>query len=128
VQIVFVPSNLGKSEIMYFICPVSHKRCRILYKGYNSPVWKCREAYQNRIYYRGQLSSKKGKYNDRYWELEKQIDDLLTQRKTYTYKGKLTKRAERIESLKLQKSRMDEMRWSLAAMPVSLQRILKYSI
>jgi len=31
VNIISVPSNLGKGDIMYFICPSTNKRCRILY-------------------------------------------------------------------------------------------------
>lgn len=127
VQIVFVPSNIGKGEIMYFVCPVSRKRCRTLYKGYDCPIWKCREAYQNRIYYPGQLSSKKSRYNDRYWELEKQIKELSNQRRTDKYNGHSTKRALRLDSLQNHQNRMDELRWTFDNMPVYLQKSLQRS-
>ena len=31
VQLVSSPSNLGKGKTWYFLCPVTEKRCRILY-------------------------------------------------------------------------------------------------
>lgn len=31
IRLVTVPSNLGKGIIWYFLCPITHKRCRILY-------------------------------------------------------------------------------------------------
>lgn len=42
-------SNLGKGEVPYFVCPVSGRRCRILYRAYGYERWKSREAYQNRL-------------------------------------------------------------------------------
>lgn len=53
-----IPSNLGKEEILYFICPDSGRRSRVLYRCYGSKIWKSREAYQNRIYYQTQLDPK----------------------------------------------------------------------
>lgn len=117
------PSNLGKGEVLYFICPYSGKKCRILYKAYGYHKWKCREAYQNRIYYPSQVSSKKGKYNDRYWELEHKLDEYRKGRKSYTYKGKETKRATRIMAMINERNRMDEIRWSAIAMPKALLKL-----
>lgn len=125
IDIVGVPSNLGKGEVLYFRCPVSHNLCRILYKAYGCPIWKSREAYNNRIYYSGQLSSKKDRYNDRYWVLEKQLEAERGKRKTYTYKGVTTRRANRVQYLIDQQIRMDSLRWSVAAMPVALQKIFR---
>jgi hypothetical protein len=31
VRLVTIPSNLGKGKIWYFLCPVTKKRCRVLY-------------------------------------------------------------------------------------------------
>lgn len=119
-----VPSNIGKGEVLYFRCPVSGKRCRVLYKAYGCEVWKCREAYANRIYYPLQLSSKRNIYNDRYWALDRQIEVLKEMRGTSTYRGKPTKRSLRLHGLRNQRDRMDELRWSLDAMPKYIQRIL----
>ncbi len=96
VPIVTVPSNLGIGEVPYMRCPVSGKQCRILYCAYGSHFYKCREAYQNRIYYVGQKSAKSFLPSDKYWqlirstrfkELEKRLDKKYS--KTH-YNGKYT--------------------------------------
>lgn len=71
VQITTVPSNLGKGEVLYLVCPDSGRRCRILYQAYGSSIYKCRKTYNNRIYYSTQISSKYDKYNDGYWQLDR---------------------------------------------------------
>lgn len=119
-----VPSNLGKGEVLYFRCPVSGKRCRVLYKAYGCEVWKCREAYANRIYYPLQLSSKRNRYNDRYWALDVQIDQLNKMRKADTYRGNPTRRAQRLQGLINQQERMDELRWGFEAMPKYVQKLI----
>ena len=58
IQLCEVPSNLGKGMIPYFLCPVLGKRCRVLYQAYGYHEWKCREAYQSRIFYPSQICSK----------------------------------------------------------------------
>lgn len=118
-------SNLGKGQILYFICPRSGSRCRILYKAYGSHIWKSRLAYSNRIYYPIQLSSKLSKYNDRFWEISSILKLLHKSKVKSSYKGKLTKKAKRINKLEREKSKMDALRWSTLAMPKSLKSILK---
>ena len=76
VRIVSVPSNLGKGNNYYFTCPISGKRCKILYMAYGSNYFKCRNAYQNRIYYLCQLSSRLNLNNDIYWRVERQLKTL----------------------------------------------------
>jgi hypothetical protein len=122
IELVKRPSNLGKGEILYFVCPASRQPCRILYKAYGYHKWKCREAYQNRIYYPTQVSSKRQKYNDRYWQLEG-IMAKNVKRKTYLYKGKVTKRAIKEAKQFGEYCLMDRLRWSRAVMP---KRLLKY--
>src|SRR5690606_5372971 len=58
INLVSVKSNLGKGEILYFECPVTKNRCRILYMAYGSHIWKSRKAYRNRLYYPSQIYSK----------------------------------------------------------------------
>ena len=65
-----IKSNLGKGDLLYFICPVNGKRCRILYSAYGSPIWKSREAYTHRIYYSCQSSSKFNYSDTRYWDID----------------------------------------------------------
>ncbi len=98
IELETVPSNLGKGEVVYFICPDSGKRCRILYKCYGSDMWKARETYQNRIYYENQIENKrfrgmKGLYLDR------QISELFQKAKKSHYKGKPTHLMKRINKL-----------------------------
>lgn len=57
-QIVYIPSNLGKGEILYFVCPNTGKHCRKLY--HNSKYFLHREAF-NHLYYQKQIESKKSR-------------------------------------------------------------------
>jgi len=101
-----VPSNLGKGEIVYFICPVSGKRCRILYKAYGHHKWKSREAYQNRIYYSGQITSKLLKHPERYFVIKnskryKELSSKLYRKHAkLTYRGKPTAWVKELERMK----------------------------
>jgi hypothetical protein len=123
------PSNLGKGEVLYFVCPQTGNLCRILYRAYGSRIWKCREAYTYRIYYPIQTSSKMGKYNDRYWEAERNLEKMYTERATSTYKGKQTRRAKRMERLEETRHHMDLLRWSPISLPKSLLKEMeKYGI
>jgi hypothetical protein len=117
-------SNLGKGEVLYFVCPESGQLCRILYKAYGYHKWKCREAYRTRIYYPLQLSSKKGIYNDKYWQIEHKLEAYKKGRKCNTYNGVETKKAAKIRAMINERNRMDALRWSDVAMPQSLQKFL----
>lgn len=114
IQLISIPSNLGKGEIIYFICPASGRRCRILYKCYGSHIWKSRQAYTGRIYYLKQMLTKRSYYLEAYLEAEKQLAQLLSERKSYTYKGKPTKRLQRIEKLQKDMERFDALTWQYA--------------
>ena len=93
-----IPSNLGKGEVLYFICPQSGRRSRILYRCYGSHTWKSREAYQNRIYYQTQLDPKsvrpfKHLFNDR------KIEELYKKKRKSHYRGKPTRIMKKIDEL-----------------------------
>ena len=123
IGLITVPSNIGKGEVLYFRCPESGKNCRILYKAYGSPIWKSKAAYKNRIYYQSQLSSKMNHSNDRYWELKREIEKMeKSRRKQFTYKGKPTKFALRLEQLEHLMQEHDHLRWSPQSMPKSLRK------
>ena len=127
IKIVTIPSNLGRGEVPYLICPESGKRCRILYMAYNYPKFKARKAYQNRIYYESQLSSKYNYANTRYWEIDEQMKTLQTQgRINSIYKGKMTRRMARLKRLEEMYCYWDRMRWSLESMPLGLRKELKW--
>lgn len=119
------PSNLGKGEVLHFICPSSGQRCRILYKGYGCPIWKSRQAYQNRIYYPTQKCSKLDYFHTRYWELDRQIKALQTpKRRSKTYRGKPTRRAIQLGLLSSEHELFDRLMFSPQAMPIRLRRAL----
>jgi hypothetical protein len=105
------PSNLGKGELLYFICPETGIRCRILYNCYGSHVWKARNAYRNRIYYSSQITSKRYYYNTRYWNLEDQLTKIKKGRKSYLYNGRITKKAIRIQKMEELQCRYDVLRF-----------------
>ena len=97
VSLVFMPSNLGKGLIWYFLCPQTNKRCRKLYSigGY----FLHREAF-NGCMYETQTQSKKYRQLDKTLGAYFKTDDLYSQlyQKHFkkTYAGKPTKRYLRI--------------------------------
>ncbi|SMO90934.1 hypothetical protein [Gracilimonas mengyeensis] len=122
IQLTFVPSNLGKGKVPYFVCPESGNRCRILYKAYGSPIWKSRGAYNRTIFYPSQVSSKIYKYCDEYWRLDKQIKKLEEETRNQThYNGKPTRRFKRLERLREKQQRADYLRFTPAHMPKVLR-------
>jgi hypothetical protein len=100
VWLTSVPSNLGKGEILYFCCPVSGERCRILYSAYGYPKFKSREAYTNRLYYNCQWQSKNDYWNTRYHDTKVLLEKLKNTPTKRTYKGKPTKHQRRIDSVR----------------------------
>ncbi len=105
IQIIGLPSSLGCGQILYLVCPVTGLRCKVLYRGYGSQIWQGRLAYDRRIYYPIQLSSKINSYGDNYNLLSGKIDALKQLRQTDTYNGKKTRRAIRLD--KLQEKQFD---------------------
>ena len=113
-----VPSNLGKGEILFFICPSTLKKCRVLYSAYSYDKWQSREAYEQRLYYESQICSKLKYANTRYWKVNSQIENLESKSHFHKYyKGQMTKRAMRFEILKMKRENWDLERWSLENMP-----------
>ncbi len=123
IYLTSVPSNLGKGEVLYFLCPVSNRRCRVLYRAYGYHKWKSREAYDNRLYYECQLSSKLDYANDRYWKLKRQLDKIYEEKYIkYFYKGKPTKRALRIKKTEEERDYWDGERWELHNLPLLFRK------
>jgi hypothetical protein len=94
-----VPSNLGKGFNLYFYCPESAIRCKVLYMAYNYSRFRCKQAYNRRIYYYSQTHSKVYRPTGQYLHFEKQLNELYEKKRTNTYKGKKTKRRERMNRL-----------------------------
>lgn len=113
IQLCTIPSNLGRGEIVYFVCPITGRRARILYKCYGSKIWKSRGAYRNRIYYPSQQCSKHDYHNTRYWALEKELDKCQAISKKKHYQGKETRIRRRIKLLREQKEYHDWARYVL---------------
>lgn len=97
IQLTHVPSNLGKGEIWYFICPQTNRRCRKLYSigGY----FLHREAF-NGCMYESQTHSKKYRQIESvygaYFNLDRLYDQIYKKHFKKTYDGKLTKRYKKI--------------------------------
>jgi len=122
VQLCSVPSNLGKGEVLYFICPISGIKCRVLYMAYGSEYFKARSAYQNRIYYPSQLSSKLNKPNDRYWELSRRLEKFEYKHHRKKYNGNPTKKEIKLQKMYSEIDYLDQLRWSIDYLPYALRQ------
>ncbi len=120
IQFTTIPSNLGKGKVLYFVCPISGRKARILYKCYGSKIWMSRGAYKHRIYYASQQCSKLDYHNTRYWALERELERCKARSKKKHYQGKPTKLRARIDILKCEKNYHDYKRW--LSIPKSLQK------
>lgn len=128
IQLTFIPSNLGKGNVPYFVCPVTGNPCRILYRAYGSPIWKSRNAYRYTLFYPTQTSSKLSKYNDEYWLLDKRIKRLESEIRNQThYNGKPTRRYKRLQRLRERKERADHLRWLPQHMPMAVRELFAVS-
>ncbi len=90
-EVTSVPSNLGKGEVLYFVCPETKKRARILYMAYGSYHFKSRDAYKHRIYYPSQVCGKKYRFPFKYFDKEQELHEIWKRGYKKTYKGKPTK-------------------------------------
>jgi hypothetical protein len=108
-----VPSNIGKGSIIYFICPQTGRRCRILYRSYNSQIFKSRYAYKDYLYYDCQRSSKKERPMNCFFLLEDHIEKLKKKNTGYkrVYRGQPTKAAKRLQRLQAYAIQKDIERW-----------------
>lgn len=113
IELITIPSNLGKGELLYFVCPVTYKPCRILYLAYNSEIFKSRSAYKNRIYYDQQIDSKLNRHINRYFELEKRLEKHTTKIKKTHYKGNKTRTLKKFERLQTSIEKEDFLRWTI---------------
>ena len=93
VGIVSLPSNLGKGEVWYFLCPQTNKRCRKLYSV--DGFFFHREAFHGCVY-ESQIQSKKYRQLDKslgsYLRMDELHSKLYEKGFKRTYAGKPTKR------------------------------------
>jgi hypothetical protein len=92
VQLVSVPSNLGKGVIWYFVCPRTGKRCLKLYLA--DTYFYHREAFKGCMYEK-QTQSKKSRYLDKmlgaYFKTDQLYEQLYKKNFKKQYAGKPTK-------------------------------------
>lgn len=98
IELTTKTSNLGKGELLYFVCPDNSSLCRILYKCYGSEIWKSRTAYRNRIYYLSQISTKKQKAPNRIAEMELKLKTAKRPVKNH-YRGKETRTQKKYKKI-----------------------------
>lgn len=110
IQIAEVKSNLGKGVNLYFICPVTGNRCKTVFCCYSSDIFKSRQAYNHRIYYLTQISSKELRTATRYNITENKVNELYKLRRAKNYNGKETKRHKRLTELIDKKYQLDRQR------------------
>jgi len=110
IKLIERDSNLGKGKVLDMVCSQSGIVCRILYMAYGSHHFKARLAYDKRLYYSIQTSSKLDRANSRFFELQKELETEDKRRKTYKYDGLATKRAVRNQRLEILYDKMDYLR------------------
>jgi len=111
INFVKIPSNLGKGEILYFVCPESNKLARVLFMAYRHHKYIHRDWYLDnygvRLYYNSQSVSKGDYHNTMYFNYERQVKDLesrlFAKHRKLFYKGKPTKDYQRLIHLKLKR-------------------------
>lgn len=99
INVISVPSNLGKGEHYYFICPSTGKRCRKLYL--HSGYFCHRDAFRGMMY-ESQIVSKKTRDLYKIFDRVYLGDEVYFERykkyfKTH-YNGKPTKRYLKLEN------------------------------
>lgn len=116
------PSPL-QGELLYFICPRTHKRSRKLYRAYHSQGFYSRTAFGYRLYYPVQASSRMKKPDRQLQAVERRLEKLQAQRRTSTYLGQPTRRAVRIAELQEEAERLETLRWSPEFMPKAIRHL-----
>ncbi len=104
VPLVRVPTNIGNSYRVYFLCPYTNQRCSKLYKPPNEHYFLHRKAFPYLVY-QSQLESKSQRllYKDSVMMLGLKLDNLfheLCQKyKKKCYRGKPTALVAKIKKL-----------------------------
>ena len=121
IDMVSKPSNLGKGTVLYFRCPATFRLCRILYRAYHARIFKSRNAFSYRLYYPSQTCGKMNRWDEQHWQAERKLEGMKRKRDPRKYRGRPTKRAQRVERLIAELERTDYLRFSPAAWPVRLR-------
>lgn len=98
VELVSIPSNIGKGRVWYFLCPHTKKRCRNLYLV--AGKFLHRDAFAGCMY-ESQTRSHKNRglirLYDRYFFKEKAFDQINSKHFKTHYAGKPTKRYVKLQ-------------------------------
>lgn len=100
INLIPVKSNLGLGNIYYFQCPETFRKCRFLYKAYNSDIFKSRYAYSKRIYYLNQTISNVLYPLKRLLQIQEVIRKMENTRMKTVYRGRETSTYKRYSRLK----------------------------
>lgn len=122
IDIHYQPSNLGKGEIFFFVCPFTKKRCRTLILTGNSKHFRHRSGYKN-LYYKSQIRSKRQRVLYRYHDLKDQITELESVKFKRKYKGKSTRKFRRLANLRLLERKYNRARQSMFATFLSKRQL-----
>lgn len=100
IRITSLPSNLGKGDVKYFVCPSTGKHCRKLYLF--SKYFLHREAFTG-LMYQNQIESKSNRYLSKIFNKAFLPDEVYQERykkyfKTH-YNGKPTKKYLKLENI-----------------------------
>lgn len=97
VELISLPSNLGKGKVWYFLCTFTGKRCRKLHLIHGN--FMHRSALPNGMYTK-QTHSKKWRYLEKtyscYFDSEKNYRELKSKHFKNFYNGKPTKRFKKL--------------------------------
>ena len=124
IDVVSKPGNLGRGTVLYFRCPSTGRLCRILYRAYHARTFRSRWGFSYRLYYPSQLCGKLDRWNTAYWDIERHMEGMKGKRPPGTYRGRPTKRAERLERLLAKQWEAELLRWSPASFPKRLRKAL----
>lgn len=97
VQMTSVPSNLQRGQVWYFLCPVTGKRCRKLYRI--GSKFLHREAFDGLLYESQTYSHKNRALLKLYGKMfgsEKAYDQIYSKHFKTHYAGKPTKRYQKL--------------------------------
>jgi hypothetical protein len=119
-----ISSNLGNGKVGYFLCPITRKRCRKLYKTEKSNNWQCREAFAERLYYPLQLCSKLDIYTARYKAYNLWIKKYEERKIVTKNKGVATKRQVLIRKLNEKKNVSRDLLESPLSYRLSIRKLM----
>lgn len=133
IEIDEVQSNLGKGTILYFLCPESGKRSRILISAYGEPKFINREHYETkhglRVYYGCQKTSKPDYHNTRYFDLKRKVDkldaELNKKHRNTHYRGRPTKDQIQLAKWKAEMNYHDILRMQIFSAKINKRYSLK---